>query len=161
MDSSVSPKDEIWFLHVCHHISNAIYSCTIHTREGSATLTEFRWWVSLCFLWGNTSTDRTLINGDCKRTRYFGGKERNINWTRRGKGPPVSHSSSGVTMSDGGCFPSGCSWRCSFLHAGTNKWIRCAYPHVTAQTPLNGLTFWRRNYFFLILAYTVYKMLII
>jgi len=25
MDSSVSPKDEIWILHVCHHISNAVY----------------------------------------------------------------------------------------------------------------------------------------
>jgi hypothetical protein len=25
MDSSVSPKDEIWFLPVCHHISNAVY----------------------------------------------------------------------------------------------------------------------------------------
>jgi hypothetical protein len=25
MDSSVSPKDEIWFLHVSHHISNAVY----------------------------------------------------------------------------------------------------------------------------------------
>jgi hypothetical protein len=25
MDSSVSPKDEIWFLRVCHHISNAAY----------------------------------------------------------------------------------------------------------------------------------------
>jgi len=28
MDSSVSPKDEIWFLRVCHHISNALYYCT-------------------------------------------------------------------------------------------------------------------------------------
>ena len=26
MDSSVLPKDEIWFLHVCHHISNAVYN---------------------------------------------------------------------------------------------------------------------------------------
>ena len=26
MDSSVSPKDEIWFLRVCHHISNAVYT---------------------------------------------------------------------------------------------------------------------------------------
>jgi hypothetical protein len=26
MDSSVSPKDEIRFLRVCHHISNAVYS---------------------------------------------------------------------------------------------------------------------------------------
>ena len=25
MDSSVSPKDEIWFLRVCHHISYAVY----------------------------------------------------------------------------------------------------------------------------------------
>jgi len=25
MDSSVSPQDEIWFLRVCHHISNAVY----------------------------------------------------------------------------------------------------------------------------------------
>jgi len=28
MDSSVSQKDEIWFLRVCHHISNAVYHCT-------------------------------------------------------------------------------------------------------------------------------------
>jgi len=25
MESSVSPKDETWFLRVCHHISNAVY----------------------------------------------------------------------------------------------------------------------------------------
>jgi len=25
MDSSASPKDEIWFLPVCHHISNAVH----------------------------------------------------------------------------------------------------------------------------------------
>jgi hypothetical protein len=25
MDSSVAPKDEIWFLRVCHHISHAVY----------------------------------------------------------------------------------------------------------------------------------------
>jgi len=30
MDSFVSPKDEIWFLRVCHHISNAVYL----TKEG-------------------------------------------------------------------------------------------------------------------------------
>jgi hypothetical protein len=26
MDSSVSPKDKIWFLRMCHHISNAVYN---------------------------------------------------------------------------------------------------------------------------------------
>ena len=25
MDSSVSGKDEIWFLHVCHHVPNELY----------------------------------------------------------------------------------------------------------------------------------------
>ena len=28
---SVSPKDEIWFLRVCHHISNAVYNRTCKT----------------------------------------------------------------------------------------------------------------------------------
>ena len=28
MDSSVSPKDEIWFLRVCHHISTGLYLST-------------------------------------------------------------------------------------------------------------------------------------
>jgi len=27
MDSSVSPKDEIWFLRVYHHISTVLYLC--------------------------------------------------------------------------------------------------------------------------------------
>jgi hypothetical protein len=34
MDSSFSPKDEIWFLRVCHHISNAAYLPTC-SAEGS------------------------------------------------------------------------------------------------------------------------------
>jgi len=35
MDSSISPKDEIWFLRVCHHISNADYFCvqTVRCRK--------------------------------------------------------------------------------------------------------------------------------
>jgi hypothetical protein len=31
MDSSFSPKDEIWFLRVCHHISNAVYANLKHS----------------------------------------------------------------------------------------------------------------------------------
>jgi len=30
MDLSVLPKDEIWFLRVCHHISNAVYLVITH-----------------------------------------------------------------------------------------------------------------------------------
>ena len=36
MDSSVSPKDQIWFLRVCHHISNAVYD--IQWRRNSSRL---------------------------------------------------------------------------------------------------------------------------
>jgi hypothetical protein len=32
MDSSVSPKDEIWFLRVCHHVSNAVYIISTRVR---------------------------------------------------------------------------------------------------------------------------------
>ena len=32
MDSSVLPEDEIWFLRVCHHISNAVYQWSINFR---------------------------------------------------------------------------------------------------------------------------------
>ena len=57
MDSSISPKDKIWFLRVCHHISNAVYHCCavswchIHWHT---TL----WYVTSCQLaaikfWGN------------------------------------------------------------------------------------------------------------
>jgi hypothetical protein len=33
MDSSVSPKDEIWFLRVCSHISNAAYTQPLSADE--------------------------------------------------------------------------------------------------------------------------------
>jgi hypothetical protein len=32
MDSSVSPKDEIWFLRMCHHISNAVFLMMAETH---------------------------------------------------------------------------------------------------------------------------------
>ena len=38
MDSSVSPKDEIWFLRVCHHISNAVYALCSSTLPFPHTL---------------------------------------------------------------------------------------------------------------------------
>ena len=41
MDSSVSPKDEIWFLRLCHHISNAVYS---NGRENVTCLHELVAW---------------------------------------------------------------------------------------------------------------------
>ena len=35
MDSSVSPKDEIWFLRVCHHISTGLYVPVNSDQRGS------------------------------------------------------------------------------------------------------------------------------
>ena len=38
MDSPVSPKEEIWFLLVCHHISNAVY--TFYWTDGKCDWTR-------------------------------------------------------------------------------------------------------------------------
>jgi len=40
MDSSVAPKDEIWFLRVCHHISKAIYWVFRGSKAGVALITH-------------------------------------------------------------------------------------------------------------------------
>jgi len=42
MDSSVSPKDEIWFLRVCHHISKAVNFPGIFLEELKKTKIIFR-----------------------------------------------------------------------------------------------------------------------
>jgi hypothetical protein len=39
MDSSVSAKDEIWFLRVCHHISNALYPQLLGVTEKNLAAT--------------------------------------------------------------------------------------------------------------------------
>jgi len=36
MDSSVSPKDEIWFLRVCHHSSTGLYRVLFRIGSGLA-----------------------------------------------------------------------------------------------------------------------------
>ena len=46
MDSSVSPKDEIWFLRVCHHISHAVYSWRLFLRL-MPIMKDTSWKVSL------------------------------------------------------------------------------------------------------------------
>jgi len=53
MDSSISPKDEIWFLRVCHHISNAVYHTVpfsglrqSYRRGGGGELPQVRQWSS-------------------------------------------------------------------------------------------------------------------
>jgi len=33
MDSSVALKDQIWFLHVCHHVSNVLYYQQLHWQD--------------------------------------------------------------------------------------------------------------------------------
>jgi hypothetical protein len=64
MDSSVSPKDEIWFLRVCHHISNAVYNpltCnspstqTVHSRR-SLTIARLFFFIPVLFKSSPTSS---------------------------------------------------------------------------------------------------------
>jgi len=41
MDSSVSPKDEIWFLRVCHYISKAVYLGEKTWKKGDGCAKNF------------------------------------------------------------------------------------------------------------------------
>ena len=41
MDSTVSPKDEIWFLRVCHHISTGLYHLGVYYKEVCIMPTQF------------------------------------------------------------------------------------------------------------------------
>jgi hypothetical protein len=44
MDSPVSPKDDIWFLRVCHHISNTVYLVfTAVSLVSNINLQEGKW----------------------------------------------------------------------------------------------------------------------
>jgi hypothetical protein len=42
-DSSVSSKDEIWFLRVCHRISNAVYLKCYSSKRGCRRYVEVPW----------------------------------------------------------------------------------------------------------------------
>ena len=69
MDSSVSPKDEIWFLRVCHHISNAVYQCsfafTLNFKQFQK-LVQLHLFplntVTLCFLRNRSSGQYIWVN---------------------------------------------------------------------------------------------------
>jgi len=72
MDSSVSPKDEIWFLRVCHHIPNAVYfaleshvkSVLLHTPQRAVCLVIYYYNISISEY--ITSQIRRLLNDECK-----------------------------------------------------------------------------------------------
>jgi len=40
MDSSVSGKDEFWFLRVCHHVPHELYHHVFRVRQSEHTLLE-------------------------------------------------------------------------------------------------------------------------
>jgi hypothetical protein len=66
MDSSVSAKNEIWFVRVFHHVSNAVYSATVRVtaavllsggRCGSLAGCVER--IGAAILFGDVSNDET------------------------------------------------------------------------------------------------------
>jgi hypothetical protein len=71
MESSVSPKDQIWFLRMCHHISKAVYLNTFDLlndrgRYGRATSiqkqeTQKKYFIALFLILGNGSYRNTEL----------------------------------------------------------------------------------------------------
>ena len=70
MDSSVSPKDEIWFLRVCHHISTDPYQSTLRnvTEERRSHLQRCaRPEITLVYIWRMCHSVRLLSSINCTR----------------------------------------------------------------------------------------------
>ena len=67
MDSSVSLKDEIWFLRVCHHISTGLYNSQYYITA-STRFTDVRSEnkEEISFLLGETSLPCILVRHPCR-----------------------------------------------------------------------------------------------
>jgi len=73
MDSSVSPKDEIWFLCVCHHISNGVYQHDSypHSMNCRNGLT-FTFTLHDLGTWGqDINTSRDILVAVCDDVSHF------------------------------------------------------------------------------------------
>ena len=85
MDSSVSPKDEIWFMRVCHHISTGLYQrqslfcllpSTFRRVTGHYKLIVLYWVIfkSMCFLYSRFKplhTEWKMLTGFRKSITFF------------------------------------------------------------------------------------------
>jgi hypothetical protein len=77
MDSSFSPKDEIWFLCVCHHISNAVYfprfrSVVLSSSTAKEFQEEYRSDLFRCTYEGNNilrDFDKFSATAQCRHLR--------------------------------------------------------------------------------------------
>jgi len=76
MDSSVSPKDEIWFLRVCHHISVGLYlaaadkvGCIRHVRLAVNCIMTHRQVLANCSghqnCFSNSASLISLLSTEC------------------------------------------------------------------------------------------------
>jgi hypothetical protein len=64
MDSSVSPKDEIWFLRVCHHISNAVYHFSVVMLRGEVSACLYKTSkLYTVWTWCVSQKERELFDG--------------------------------------------------------------------------------------------------
>jgi len=86
MYSSVSPKDDTWFLRVCHHISNAVHSFNIRYRQ---TLVPIRGLSADCV---GMASDGVLGVAQCVLTASWSGRSTCMQFVvaDREEGPAVS-----------------------------------------------------------------------
>jgi len=90
MESSVSPKDEIWFLRVCHHISTGLYLlCLYRTVDSSWNVMthgdarEGKWTGNLWMEWVASTLHTTSEHGLSSITTadvYTSAASSRLNW---------------------------------------------------------------------------------
>jgi hypothetical protein len=79
MDSPVSSKDEIWFLRVCHHISNAFYddSCRNHHSNDLSTLAKVKEGHNV----DDCSATEHELNEECRKNMNVAADKRTVCFT--------------------------------------------------------------------------------
>jgi hypothetical protein len=138
MDSSISPKDEICFLRVCHHISNAVYEVPQHWRSlhnwelhslnfspNAIRLIESRGWdgLDMWHVWGRGEVHTGSSWGNLRERDPMGMSERR--WEDNINMQPKGYSGTGACI--------GLSW----LRIGTSGRL------MKVQVPQNAGISWQ------------------
>jgi len=69
MDSSVSLKDQIWFLRVCHHVSNVLYGIGDTWMQWVTDMTDRYWHGDMILIWQSVTTRRKSSPSDTLYTK--------------------------------------------------------------------------------------------
>ena len=135
MDSSVSPKDDSWFLRVCHHISNAVYDASDAPTDMSGNRrngirTKHRRWILLRQTYLRRATYCLTLSCLVRNFLYGFLRSRNLQSSSH-QFSKVSKSSKS-TINDSRCYCVNSLLLLKYARSGCDK-FRAPYRHGARQ----------------------------